>query len=204
MKIIALPVVLLFATSLLSAETPAPATPAPVAPMPVAPAAPAPAAPAPTEPAAAPRVMPSKSAKPIEVVNPAIVKPAPVAPSLTAKTPLKKEVKKEEAMGKITGVEIARANGTWLGLDVVGGNFVLSFYNAKKKPMAPDVSRATARWPNPRSALGPNQTVLNASGNAFVGSKPVLPPFTFIVRLTLLKGEGDSAVAVENYTVQYH
>ena len=184
MKIIAFPVVLLFATSLISAELPEPATPPGVTP-----------------------VTPAKTvtpAKPIEVVKPAIVKPAPVAPSVTAKTPVKKEVKKEDAMGKITGVEITRANGTWLGLEVVGGNFVLSFYNAKKKPMAPDVSRATARWPNPRSALGPNQTVLNASGNSLVGSKPVVPPYTFNVFLTLLNGEGDSAVAVENYTVAMH
>ena len=190
MKIIAFPVVLLFSTSLISAELPAPATPAPTAPAPAAPAT-------------APGVTPTKSAKPIEVVKPAIVKPAPVAPSVTAKTPVKKEVKKEDAIGKITGVEITRANGTWLGLEVVGGNFVLSFYNAKKKPMAPDVSRANARWPNPR-ALGPNQTVLNASGNALVGSKPVVPPYTFNVFLTLLNGEGDAAVAVENYTVAMH
>lgn len=111
-------------------------------------------------------------------------------------------VKKEEPLPKIPGTEIARPNGTFLGLEVASGNFKLTFYDKKKKPMAVDVTRATARWPNPRSP-GDNRTVLNGSGTALVGAKPVLPPFNFTVYLTLLKGEGDEAKAVETYVVPF-
>lgn len=134
--------------------------------------------------------------------------PAPAAkpaakPAAPAKTPAKKEVKKEEkkeAEPKIPGTTIVRTNGQFLGLEVVGGQFKLSFYDAKKKPAAVDVARATARWPNPRGP-GDYRTVLNPSGKALVGSKPVVPPYTFNVYLTLLQGEGDEAKAVENYVV---
>lgn len=126
---------------------------------------------------------------------------APKAPAAKA-APAGKVEKKEAPLPKIPGTEIARANGTFLGLEVVGGNFKLSFYDKKKKPMAVDVTRATARWPNPRSP-GDNRTVLNGSGTALVGQKPVIPPYTFNVFLTLLQGEGDEAKAVENYTVHF-
>jgi hypothetical protein len=123
----------------------------------------------------------------------------PAAPGAAVKSPAKKEVKKEEE-SKIPGTTIARANGKFLGLEVVGGQFKLSFYDAKKKPAAVDVTRASARWPNPRGP-GDYRTVLNPSGKALVGSKPVTPPYTFNVYLTLLQGEGDEAKAVENYVV---
>jgi hypothetical protein len=129
-------------------------------------------------------------------------KPAPAQPASDKAAPVaKKEPKKEEPLPKIPGMEIARANGTFLGLEVAGGNFKLTFYD-KKKPMAVDVTRATARWPNPRSP-GDNRTVLNGSGTALVGAKPVLPPYNFNVYLTLLQGEGEEAKAVETYVVQF-
>lgn len=125
--------------------------------------------------------------------------PAKASP---AKTPAAKVVKtKEEAMGIIPGTTIARPNGTFLGLVVVDGNFKLTFYDKKKKPMGIDVTRALARWPNPR-APGDNRTVLNGSGTALVGQEPVIPPYTFNVYLTLLQGEGDEAKAEESYVVQ--
>lgn len=121
-------------------------------------------------------------------------------PAAAAKT--KADEKKKEEEPKIPGTVISRANGTFLGLEVVGGNFKLSFYDKKKKAVAPDVTRAVARWPNVRGP-GDNRTVLNLSGTALVGSKPVVPPFTFNVYLTLLQGEGDAAQAVETYTVPF-
>jgi hypothetical protein len=128
----------------------------------------------------------------------------PAAPGAAVKTPAKKEVKKEEkkeAEPKIPGTTIARSNGTFLGLEVEGGKFKLSFYDKKKKPAAVDVTRASARWPNPRGP-GDYRTVLNPAGKALIGAKPVVPPYTFNVYLTLLQGEGDEAKAVENYVVQ--
>jgi len=123
-------------------------------------------------------------------------KPAP------AKKDAKKVVPKEAPLPAIPGTVIIRANGTKLGLEVVGGNFKLSFYDKKHKLMPVDVTRAAARWPNPRSP-GDNRTILNGSGTALIGAKPVLPPYVFNVYLTLLQGEGDQAVAVESYTVQF-
>lgn len=140
------------------------------------------------------------------VAKPADPKAAPTKPGVTTKAgvtkaPAKKEEKKEEEP-IIPGANIARPNGTWLGLEVVNGNFKLSFYDEKKKPQAVDVTRATARWPNPR-APGDNRTVLNPSGTALVGAKPVIPPFNFTVFLTLLQGDGDEAKAVETYQVPF-
>lgn len=103
---------------------------------------------------------------------------------------------------KIPGTTIARANGTFLGLEVEGGNFKLSFYDQKKKLAAPDVTRASVRWPNTRGP-GDFRTMLNPGGKALVGSKPVVPPFTFNVYLTLLQGDGDDAKAVETFVVPF-
>lgn len=128
------------------------------------------------------------------------VKAVPAKPGAKATTPAKKEEKKEEEP-KIPGTTIVRPGGTFLGLEVVGGQFKLSFYDKKKKPETVDVTRATARWPNPRGP-GDYRTVLNPSGQALVGSKPVTPPYVFNVYLTLLQGDGDEAKAVENYVVQ--
>ncbi|HEY0863244.1 MAG TPA: hypothetical protein VGD97_04000 [Lacunisphaera sp.] len=164
MKPIAAAVCLLFATSLMQAQTPPGAKPAD----PKAPAAKA--------------------------------TPAKAAPGKAA--PAKTEAKKEEELPKIPGTEIARPNGTKLGLEVVDGKFKLTFYDKKHKPMAMDVTRATARWPNTRSGTPSDyRTVLNGSGTSLIGARPVLPPYTFTVFLTLLQGEGDEAKAVENYAV---
>ena len=144
------------------------------------------------------------AATPADARAPAPKSPVTKAiPAAAAKTaPAKKDEKKKEELPKIPGIVINRPNGTFLGLEVVGGNFKLTFYDKKHKPMAVDVTRATARWPNPRSP-GDNRTVLNGSGTALVGAKPVIPPFNFNVFLTLLQGEGDEAKAVENYTVAF-
>jgi hypothetical protein len=144
-------------------------------------------------------------AKPADA-NATTVKPAdlkPADPKATGKVGAKKDEKKKEEEPKIPGVTIPRANGGFLGLEVAGGNFKLSFYDKKKKPAKVDVSRATAKWPNPR-APGDNRTVLNVSGMALVGAKPVVPPYNFTVYLTLLQGEGAEAKAVESYVVAFH
>lgn len=136
--------------------------------------------------------------------------PAAKAPEVKAetkaapavKTPAKKAEKKVEAEPVIPGTNVVRSDGTYLGLEVVDGRFKLSFYDKKKKIMAPNVTRAAARWPDPR-APGDDRTVLNPSGNALVGAKPVRPPFTFNVYLTLLEGEGDETKAVETLVIPF-
>lgn len=116
---------------------------------------------------------------------------------------------KNEAEPKIEGIAIARPDGTYLGIALENGSFKLSFYDNKKKPARPDVPRAAARW-NPSQKIGSERIILNpsADGKALVGNKPVRPPYTFKLYLTLLKGEaaGDAAAptsAVETYTIDF-
>jgi len=146
---------------------------------------------------------------PVRVTTPVNPNPKVKSADVPAPPPAKPGAKpkiedKKEAEPVIPGVAIPRPNGTFLGLQVADGFFKLSFYTAKKKPMAVDVTRAAVRWPNNRNATGPNRDVLNLSGEALVGNKKVLPPLTVTVFLTLLKGDGDDAKAVEEYVVAFH
>jgi hypothetical protein len=119
----------------------------------------------------------------------AIPAPAPVAKDAKAPgAPAKKDAKKEEEMGKIEGFEIPRGKDRFLGLELVDGKFKLSFYNAKKKPVAPDVSRAIARW-DPKYKLGVERSVLNPSGKALVGDKFIRPPYNFNLTIVLLRDD---------------
>ena len=109
--------------------------------------------------------------------------------------------KAEDEEGTIPGITLTRPSGTYLGLEIVSGNFKLSFYDDKKKPVAVDdaVARATARWDN-KQKLGSDFTVMNKSddGKALVGVKFVRPPYNFIVFLNLLNAAGD---VVESHPV---
>jgi hypothetical protein len=117
----------------------------------------------------------------------------------TKKAPAKK---KEDPPATIDGVAITRPNGGFLGLQILNNNFVLTFYDAKKKKVAPDVARAALRWPV-KYQPGPERTVLNPSGGfALASAKDVRPPFTFKVFISLfVEGKDDP---VESYTVDYH
>lgn len=153
----------------------------------------------------------TQTTTPTDPKAPAVQTPATKAsatttktPAAPGKTPAKKDDKKPQELPKIPGVTIVRPNGNLLGLEVVGGVFKLSFYDKKHKPMAADVTRATARWPNMKSATpGQFRTVLNPNGTALIGQHPVQPPYTFNVFLNLLQGDGDDAKSVETYTVPF-
>jgi hypothetical protein len=132
-------------------------------------------------------------------------------PAQTAKpaAPAKVDPKKKEEP-KIEGIVITRPNGALLGLTLEGGTFKLSFYDAKKKPVVADVTRAAARW-NPNYKQGSERVILNLAGDgkSLVGSKPVRPPYAFKLYLTLLKAGPSAATegseqAVESYTVDFH
>jgi hypothetical protein len=179
MKIPVLFLGLTMATGVALAQTPPPVTP--------------------TKPADATK--PANPSKPDIVIESGTAE-KPAKPDAAKPDPKKKEKPKEEPMGTINGITIARPNGTFLGLTLVEGKFTLTFYNKKKKPMPVDVTRGIARWPNVHGP-GDNRTVLNPSGNSLVGAQFVRGPYVFILFITLLKGEGDEAQAVENYTVQF-
>lgn len=147
---------------------------------------------------------PVDETKPVDAAKPTdVTKPADTVKPGTPAKPAKPEAKKEEPMGVIEGITITRPNGTFLGLTLVEGKFKLTFYNKKKKPIPVDVTRGVARWPNVHGP-GDNRTILNSDGgNSLVGAQFVRGPYAFILFITLLKGEGDTAEAVENYTVQF-
>lgn len=131
----------------------------------------------------------------------------PAAPGKAApakKADAKKANPKEEAEGKIDGLTLTRPNGHFLGLTLQGGKYKLSFYDKKKKPEKVDVTRATARWPNLHGP-GDNRAVLNPAGDGtyLLGTQFVRGPYSFKLYLTLLRGDGDGAQAVENYTVDF-
>jgi hypothetical protein len=111
----------------------------------------------------------------------------------------KAAVQQKEEAGKIEGFAIPRPSGGFPGLEVVGGYFKLSFYDAKKKPVTADVPRGSARW-NQQQKSGKAFTVLNPAGDgkSLVGAMFVRPPYNFIVFLTLLNEAGES---VESYPV---
>jgi len=149
--------------------------------------------------AALPAAAPAKASQPG-------TKPAGPAPAKADKAPAKPgakaEAKKEEE-AKISGQTIARANGTFLGLEVVGGNFKLSFYDKKKKAVAADMDRANFRWviqgkaDNERAVLVPA-----GDGKSMTAGKVVKPPFNFKVFITLVKGEGETA-QTESFSIDF-
>ena len=109
--------------------------------------------------------------------------------------------KAEDEEGTIPGITLTRPSGTYLGLEIVSGNFKLSFYDDKKKPVAVDdaVARAPARGGH-KHKLGRAVTGMNKSGpgQALGGGDLVGPADNFIVFLNLLNAAGD---VVESHPV---
>lgn len=118
----------------------------------------------------------------------------------------KAKAKKEEPPAKIEGMEIKRGDRGFLGLQIVNSTFKLSFYDAKKKPMAPDVANAAFRW-NVNYQKAPERTLLTPSGNALVSEKTIRPPHNFKIFVTLFKQTGggaeDANAGAENFTVDF-
>jgi hypothetical protein len=118
----------------------------------------------------------------------------------------KKDAKKKEEPGKIEGVEISRGAKGFMGIRVVDGVFRLTFYDAKKKPRAPDVARAMLRWPVNYKG-GDERTVLNPGGdaNSLTSAKVVRPPLTFKLYITLLAAEGseEAGTGSETFVVDF-
>lgn len=130
--------------------------------------------------------------------------PDKTSPKVSEKpAPKKEEPKKEEPMGKIEGQEIKRGSG-YLGLELVSGTFKLSFYDAKKKPVAADVARAALRWPVAYRELD-ERTILNrsADGKSLTSPKVVKPPHNFKLFITLIPGEGAEETGTETLVVDF-
>ena len=91
---------------------------------------------------------------------------------------------------EVKGVEMQRADGSYLGLAVEGNAFVIRFYDAEKKDAPVDVERATARWSAVQKA-GQQRTVLNPSGSALISPAVVRPPLVFNVFVSFISTEGE-------------
>ena len=104
-----------------------------------------------------------------------------------------------------TGKNIPREQGGWLNIEFPGPFMLVRFFDAAKRPIVPDVPRATVRF---RGAMksGVTRTVLNRSGEVLVSPDQVRPPHNFIVTLTLVTGEevpADGLYAGEIYTFKF-
>jgi hypothetical protein len=118
--------------------------------------------------------------------------------------PVKKDgkQKKEDEIGKIEGMTLARGTG-FIGLQIVNGVFKLTAYDTKKKPVAADFTRVVLRW-NPPYQKNPERTQLVPGGGlgSFTSDKIVRPPYTFRLSIILFKGEADDAPA-ENLSLDF-
>jgi hypothetical protein len=123
----------------------------------------------------------------------------------TKSSPTGKAAKKEEPP-KIEGVEVSRGDRGFLGVQIANGGFKINFYDAKKKPVTPDVARALLRW-DPKNKVGQERMILNP-GEPFALSNPkvVRPPYTFKLFITLLKdgaSDGAESPVGENYVIDF-
>ena len=126
---------------------------------------------------------------------------SPVAAPAAKEVAGKGAVKKDEPPPKIEGMEIARGDKGFLGLQIVDGKFKLTFYDTKKKAVAPDVARAALRW-DPKGTIGTERTVLSSAGDgkSLTSAKVVRPPYMFRLYMALQK---DDAAESENLVVDF-
>ena len=110
-----------------------------------------------------------------------------------------KEKEKKYELPK-TGVNVARSGG-WINVVVEGNRFVVTFYDAKKKPAAADARHGTVRYVY--AAKNPSRVVLNLreDGAALVSPPTVRPPHVFKLFLSLDAQEGEEPA--ETYSVGY-
>ena len=108
----------------------------------------------------------------------------------------------DDKEGVILGTAIKRDASGWLGLELKGGTFQITFYNDKKKPVAADRSSAVLRW-SVHYQPNPERTELVPTGDPSVlaSSYQVKAPYAFKLHISLL-AEGNSEV--EGYVVDFN
>ena len=158
----------------------------------------------PTTPPAAPdetpKAPPAKA--PVRIIAPAKATAEKEKPAKQA--PKKADEKKKEEL-KIKGIVVPRGERGFLGVEVVNGAFKITFYDTKKKPVAPDVARAALRW-DPKYKVGQERLVLNpdADGTSLSNPKTIRPPYVFKLFITLLKDASDKEEAVaETHVIDF-
>lgn len=128
-----------------------------------------------------------------------LVGPLTAAPAAAAEEPTE---------GVIPGITIERKTGAgFLGLQVVDGNFKLTYYDEEKQPVAADHPRALLRWPA-RYKSGDDRAMLNRAGDGTFLTSPkfVRPPYAFRLFITLIageEGEAEDGVNTETYAINF-
>ncbi|MDP3070590.1 MAG: hypothetical protein Q8N18_09890 [Opitutaceae bacterium] len=114
--------------------------------------------------------------------------------AVMAADPASKAAKKkgEAEPAKIEGIEVSRGAAGFMGVQIVGNTFKISFYDAKRKPIAADVPRAVLRW-NPKNISGSERLLLTRTddGMALTSPRIVRPPYLFKLYITLLPGAAE-------------
>lgn len=139
---------------------------------------------------------------PVRITPPA--KTAPLAEQKNAgKAKEAEPAKKEEP--KIKGVVVPRGEQGFLGVEIVGGAFKITFYDTKKKPKEPDVARAALRW-DAKYKVGQERIVLNpdSDGKSLSNPRTIRPPYTFKLFITLIREATDTAEPVgETHVIDF-
>ncbi|HTQ30779.1 MAG TPA: hypothetical protein VMI53_06175 [Opitutaceae bacterium] len=129
----------------------------------------------------------------------------PVRAADAAKADAKKTDAKSapEPEAKVPDFVIPRTNGGYLSLKIdENSNFKLSFYDAKKKLMTPDVASASLRW----TPVGKKQIMFvsltpDEDGKSLVAARFIQKPWAFKLFIGLFaEGSNDP---VENYIVDF-
>src|SRR5688572_2818750 len=104
-----------------------------------------------------------------------------------AETAKKAEPEKKEEP-KIKGIVVSRGEKGFMGVEIVGSSFKITFYDTKKKPIAPDVARAALRW-DAKYKVGQERQVLNPTGDGRSLSNPktIRGPHNFKLYIVLIK-----------------
>lgn len=122
--------------------------------------------------------------------------------ALVAAQPAGKTQGKSTEPAKITGTEVARPGKGFIGLEVVGGNFRLSFYDEKREPVSPAAVKAVLRW-TPANRTGSEFYALepSADGKALTSPKTVRPPYQFKLFLSLFAAGAEAPF--ESHTIDF-
>jgi len=106
-----------------------------------------------------------------------------------------------EKEGTISGIAVKRDKGGFIGVDLKGGSFQITFYNDKKKPVPADRSSAVLHWPVHYQPNQERTELLPTDDPAVLASPyPVKPPHTFKLFISLFT-EGSSDV--ESYVIDF-
>jgi len=98
----------------------------------------------------------------------------------------------------VTGRNIPRNGGGWINGQLADFWLVLTFFDADKKPIPPDVKHGFVQFRKPGTNI---RTPLYRKGDTLVSTEKVTPPYVFFVALNLYTSTDDQTA--ENYSFQY-